>query len=1044
MGNLFYRHTRLLLLTLCLLLIWGLSSYFLLPRMEDPQIMQRSAFVITRFPGASPERVESLVTEVIEQKLFEIEEIETIYSTSTLGLSTVSVVLQDRISAVEEVWSRVRDQLADIVSLLPEEASEPQYQEIDTRAYTMLIGLKWNLDSPTNSAILHRLAQKLADQFQILRGTDKVDLFGAPEEEIVVEISPADLTPLGLTPQALSQKIQLSDAKVSAGQLRSPSDELLIEMGAELDSLERIRQIPINNRQSDHLVRLGDIARVTKGIKDPPSEIALVDGHLGIVLAVLMEPEQRIDRWAQSADRVIEEFRATLPADIDLSLLFDQSRYVETRLNGLLLNLFLGALCVVGTTLLMMGWKSALIVSSTLPLSMLMVFGGMRLLNIPLHQMSVTGLVIALGLLIDNAVVVVDEVQSLLKQGTEPRDAVANSVRYLSLPLFASTVTTVLAFLPIVLLPGSTGEFVRTIALSVIVALLSSLFLSLTIVPALAGKLCREENQAALAIQLEGRTIRFASSNWWESGFSSPSLTWGYRRFLTSVLSYPLLGVFLALILPVAGFVMATSLEEQFFPPAERDQMYIELRLQSQASLEQTRSLAVEASQLIKQYAEVSNVHWFIGTHAPAFYYNLPRGGRDSANIASGLIQLESKGSSALNEALQSYLDRTFPSASVLVRALEQGPDIAAPIELHLYGPDLELLRELGNQARAELVQMADITHTSASLAEALPKLALQIDEEQAQLAGLDKTAIAEQLNANLEGALGGSVLEGTEELPVRVRLSNASRGNLDRITSLEMLPPSVEEPSRVPLSAIGEMQLVPEIAAIPRRNGQRVNTVQGFVTAGVLPSQVLNQFKQHLEASNFQLPPGYSFEFGGESAERNQAVDNLVSAVGAIVVLMASTLVLTFGSFRAAGIIAIVGISSVGLGLASLWIFNYPLGFMAILGTVGLVGVAINDSIVVLAALRSDPRARGGNRMAMREVIVHSTRHVLTTTITTVAGFIPLLLSGGEFWSPLAICVAGGVGGATLLALFFVPCLYLLLSPSRYRGYPERKIWPQ
>lgn len=1033
MWNLFYRHTRLLILTLCLLFFWGLTSYFLLPRMEDPQLTQRAALITTRFPGASPERVESLVTEVIEEELLEIEEIETIDSTSTLGLSTIAILLDERVSAVDRVWSRVRDRLNDVASVLPQEALAPLYQDIDTRAYTMLVCLSWNLDSPASYAILSRLAQDLEQQFQTLKGTDKIEIFGAPDEEIVVEISPADLTALGLTPQGLSRQIQLSDAKVSAGQLYSPSSEILIEMEAELDSLERIRQIPINDSQSG-LVLLGDIAQVSKGVKNPPSEMVLVSDRPAVVIAVLIDPKQRIDRWAESAYQAMKEFRATLPSNIDLAILFDQSKYVETRLNGLLLNLLLGALCVVGTTFFMMGWKPALIVSSTLPLSMLMVFGGMRALAIPLHQMSVTGLVIALGLLIDNAVVVVDEVQSLLKRGVEPKNAVSQSVRYLALPLFASTATTILAFLPIVLLPGSTGEFVRTIALSVILALLSSLFLSLTIVPALVGKLYPAP-AAPRPIQLESITIAPASPHWWDVGFSHPNLTWSYRRFLDSVLSYPLLGVVLALILPVAGFTMSASLKEQFFPPAERDQIYVELELQSQASLAQTSALARQASQVLKQQAQVKDVHWFIGTHAPAFYYNLPRGGRDSASNASALVQLGAPGRPELIETLQSQLDRAFPAASILVKQLEQGPEVGAPIELRLYGPDLELLRELGNQVRADLVQIADVTHTGASLAEALPKLALEIDEEKAQLAGLNRTEIAEQLNANLEGSLGGSVLEGTEELPVRVRLSNASRGSLAQITSLEMLPETLtdEDDRAVPLSAIAQMQLVPQLAVIPRRNGQRVNTVQGFVAAGVLPSKVLAQFKQHLETSNFRLPPGYSYEFGGESAERNQAVSNLMSTVGVLLVVMIATLVLTFGSFRAAGIIVIVAISSVGLGLASLWLFDYPLGFMAILGTVGLVGVAINDSIVVLAALRSDPKARVGNRAAMREVIVHSTRHVLTTTITTVAGFIPLLLSGGEFWSPLAICVAGGVGGATLLALFCVPCLYVL-SASIYR----------
>ena len=1014
MWSLFYRRPRLLILTLCLIFIWGFFSYQLLPRMEDPSLTQRSAVVTTRFPGASPERVESLVTEAIEQELFEIEEIDSIDSFSTLGFSTIFVILQDKIADADEIWSRVRDRLADVTSVLPQGASEPEYQEIDARAYTMLAGLTWDLDSSANYAILSRLAEELEADLRV-QGTEKIKLFGVPQEEIVVEINPADLSALGLTPQELSEQIQMSDAKVSAGQLRSTSNDLLIEIDA-LDTLERIREIPIRSGNSGQIARLGDVAQVRKGIKEPPSNLALVNGQEAVVLAILMEADQRIDRWAGSAYRSLENFRQNLPEGISLTLIFDQSRYVNSRLNNLFENLLLGALCVVGTTFLMMGWKSALVVSSTLPLSVLMVFGGMKLLAIPLHQMSVTGLVIALGLLIDNAVVVVDEVQTELRRGLTPQAAIAKSVSYLALPLLASTLTTILAFLPIVLLPGSTGEFVRTIALNVILALLSSLFLSLTVIPALTGLLQADSG----------------ARGWWHNGLTIPLLTRAYRRTLTQLLARPLLGVVLALIVPLTGFLVVGSLEEQFFPPAERDQVYIEFELEPQASLQQTQELVEQADRLLGQSPQLSNIHWFIGTNAPAFYYNLPRGGQDAANYASSLAQLRStKDSREFIQSVQKELDQAFPAAKILVRQLEQGPDVAAPIELRLYGPDLEQLRELGNQMRAELIKVNHVTYTNASLAQTLPKLAFQVDEEQARLAGLDNRAIAEQLDANLEGTVGGSILEATEELPVRVRLSGENRGDLDQVASLELLPDVAVgegDATAVPLSTLGKMELVPELASIPRRNGKRVNTVQGYIAAGVLPSEVLADFKAHLEAINFQLPSGYDFEFGGESAERTAAVDNLMSTVSTLLVLMIATLVLSFSSFRSASIIVVVGISSVGLGFASLWIFNYPLGFMAILGTVGLIGIAINDSIVVLSALRSDAQARQGNRQAMREVVIHSTRHVLTTTITTIAGFVPLLLNGGKFWPPLAICIAGGVGGATLLALFFVPCAYLLL----------------
>ena len=1038
MWILFYRNSRLLILTICLILVWGLSSFSILPRMEDPAQSQWFGQVNTQFPGASAERVESLVTDRVEQELLEIEEIKYLESTSRLGSSTVVIALEDSVQNHDQVWSRLRDRLADVTPKLPPEALEPEYKEV-TPANTLIVALTWDLETPVNYAILRRQAKSLESELRTLAGTEKVELFGAPTEEIIVEINPTDLAILGLTPQELSQQIRLSDAKVAAGQLRSTSNNLLLEVETELDSIDRIRQIPIRiANKSGQFARLGDIALVKKSIKEPPSELAIINGKPGVALAMLMDSKKRIDQWTKKVRKNLDQFQSSLPSGIKLELFFDQSTYVNNRLNNLFKNLILGTLCVLGSTVLIMGWKSALIVGLSLPLSVLMVFGGMRLLDIPLHQMSLTGLVIALGMLIDNAIVVVDEMQNLLQSGIKPQEAISKSISYLAVPLLASTMTTALTFMPIAALPGSVGEFVKTLALCVILSLFSSLIISLTIVPALVGRIhifnyergTRNDQLTEVNSSLIIHNSR--SQGWWNTGLSQPALTRLYSRCLEIILVRPMLGLLLALILPITGFLMASSLSEQFFPPAERDQFQVELELPSSAPLSETKSVSLKAREILLSHPFVVNVQWFLGKNAPSFYYNVSQIRQNSPNYSQGLVQISSVTKlSQKIQILQEELDKAFPPVRVLVRQLEQGPYIAAPIELRIYGPNLDTLEQLGNLARAELAQVAQVTHTRTSLGEALPKLGLRLDEEKSRLTRLNNTQIAQQLNANLEGTIGGSILEGTEDIPVRVRLSNSDRANLDQITTLDLVAPnqlSSENSPSLPLSALGQINLVPETAIITRRNGQRVNTVQGFITAGVLPSTILADFKRHLSDSNFQLPPGYSMEWGGESADRNDAVGNLLSTVGILIVLMVAILVLSFNSFRSAGIIFLVAIGSVGLALASLWFFGYPLGFMSILGTVGLIGVAINDSIVVLAAIRNDPLARKGDRRAIVKVIVRSTRHVLTTTITTIAGFIPILLDGGEFWPPLAICIAGGVGGATLLALFFVPCAYLLL----------------
>jgi multidrug efflux pump subunit AcrB len=398
---------------------------------------------------------------------------------------------------------------------------------------------------------------------------------------------------------------------------------------------------------------------------------------------------------------------------------------------------------------------------------------------------------------------------------------------------------------------------------------------------------------------------------------------------------------------------------------------------------------------------------------------------------------------------VQEDLDRAFPNARFLVQQLGQGPPYNAPVEMRIYGPNLEELRRLGMEAREILTEIPNVVHVRDDLSEYRPKLGFKVDDEQAQQAGLDNTEIARQLSAYLEGAVGGSILESTENLPVRVRLTNTERANLDEIASLDLRPPNSRDVASPlasgnrafrPNSAFGEFDLVPQRAKIARRNEERVNTVQAFLKAGVLPSTVLNAFQQALEEKNFELPPGYSYEWGGEYEESSQAVGNLLLYVPLLLLVMITALVLSLNSFRQTLIMGIIAVAAIGMALFSLWLFNAILGFMAIVGSMGLVGIALNDSIVVLSALNEDEGASRGDPKAVREVVIKATRHVLTTTVTTMMGFVPLLIENDPFWRPLAIAIAGGIGGSSILALYFVPAMYMFFIHQLPRKLRKNK----
>ncbi|MFT5526305.1 MAG: multidrug efflux pump subunit AcrB [Pirellulaceae bacterium] len=1029
MTNLFYRNPRLLILSLALILVAGLSSYMILPRMEDPLLTDRVANINTIYPGADAERVEALVTEKIEESLREIDEIKEVRSSSRTGISTIIIELRDNVYETAGIWSRIRDKIDDVNADLPAGVLEPEFDQVEVKAFAMIVSLTWKQDDQPNFAILRRLSKELQDTMETIPGTQEIELFGDPNEEVVVNLDPSTLASLNMTVQDVSRQLEASDAKVAAGQLRGARADLLLEVSGEFDSLDRIGQTAIRHGNGSQFVQLSDIAQLDKRIQEPASSVAILDGSRGIAVGALVRSDYRIDHWTTDANKTLEQFAKTLPKGVELDIVFEQNRYVATRLFQLLVNLVLGGLAVAAVVFFMMGWRSALVVGTALPLASLMVLAGMRFMGIPVHQMSVTGLIIALGLLIDNAIVVVDEVNARLRDGMKAPDAVAKSVKHLFVPLLGSTLTTALAFGPIALMPGPAGEFVGSIAISVIMAIVSSFVLAMTILPAITAITSRLSNTRP-----DNLWLRI-----WREGFSTPKLTRWYRASLDFVYQRPLVGIGIGLVLPVLGAIAGFQLPEQFFPPADRDQIYVELELPAQSSMADTLTKMSQLRERLEVNDRVQHVYWFAGESAPTFYYNVIPRRRNVSRYAQALVQLDSAvGVREVIHQLQAELDLAVPSGRVLVRQLEQGPPFDAPVELRLYGPDIYRLRELGDQMRVLLAETPDVIHTRAELSETLPKIAFRVDEQEARLAGFSHVEIASQLNETLEGSQRGSILEETEELPVNVRVSGSERRDFDRIASLNLLPTNRSSDglsgkfNGVPLSTIATVELGAEIPSVPHFNGRRMNEVQAFITAGVLPAEVLGRFEERLAESDFKLPPGYSYEYGGEAAKRNDAIGNLMANVGVLGVLMVATLVLSFSSFRMAGIVGAVALLSVGLGVGALWIFGFPFGFMAIVGTMGLMGVAINDAIVVLAAIREDEAARIGEPAAVRDVVTRSSRHIVATSLTTMAGFMPLVIAGGGFWPPLAVAIAGGVGGATIIALYFVPSAYILSMCKR------------
>ncbi len=1011
---------RLLILMIAFLVVGGLSSLSVLPRMEDPVLTPRAATITTLYPVADAEQVESLVTDRIEQAIREVEAIKELRSQSRSGVSLITIELRDDVYNPGPIWSRIRGKVEDSIALLPREASRPQFEDLDVRAFAWIGGLVWKADTPPNYAILGRFAKDLEDRIRAVGGTDDVEQFGRPDEEIIVDIDPGQLAQVGLSAAQVARAIGDNDARNAAGFVRSDDESIPVELTNQLASLSSIQQLPLKSDSMGQFVVLGDVARVDRRIADPPAQMGQIDGRKAMMVGAMVRQTSRIDRWRSDLELAINEFSATLPPAVELATVLDQNRYVRERLGELLSNLVIGSLAVMVVVWILMGWKNALMVSTALPLVSMAVLSGMRIMSIPVHQMSVAGLIIALGLLIDNAIVIVDSVSNHLASGKSKRAAVSATGKILFIPLLASTLTTAFAFAPICLMGGPAGEFVGSMATNVILAIGSSLFISLLIIAPLATILHKEGS---------GKNMKVST------GVSTAWFKPVFRRFLGVVISWPKTTMVLCAGASAVGFFCLGQLPDQFFPPADRDQFHIELELPQNASFAELERVTADITEQLNMHPRVQQTTWLLGRSAPTFYYNIITRRQNAKEYAQAIIQLDSnEGSVSVIRSLQKQLQDSFPEARLLARQLEQGPPFAAPIEVRFFGPDLDILRTLGSATRKLLSELPNVVHTRVELNDATPTIAVNVETDEAQLAGFTPGEIARQLNSQMEGATGGFVLQATEQIPVRVRTMKSRRQSLADLQDIDLVlaaPPGSAGGSanvsakRVPLNAVATLGLKPKTATVSRENSIRMQEVQAYLAAGTLPSTVLARLKQRLNDGAIEIPPGYRMTFGGEASKRNDAVGNLLASVGVLVAAIIMTLVLSIGSFRSAAVIGAVAIMAIGFGGISLYAFGYPFGFMAIVGIMGLLGIAINDSIVVLTALRHHPEASRGSATAIVDVTLHETRHVLATTFTTIAGFVPLILSGGGFWPPMAIAIAGGVVGCTILALIFVPATF-------------------
>ena len=1010
--DLYLDRPRIFLLAMLFIIAGGLLSYDSLPRQENPQLAERWANITAVLPGATPQRIETQIADVLETQLREIDEIKIIDSTSLSGVVRVGLELKEIIGKGEtdEVWAKVQETLSQSTALVPP-GTNISFNHSGPPT-TVLFALQWRGDGEPQMVILSRLANQFKRKLANITNSKQALVYGDTKEEIFVGADLDLLTDAGMNIQSIAIAIDQYDSKRAIGNIVGQDAEFRIKAKDNISLINDLKKLPLQISDDYQAIRLEDVATVEKLPVDPPIEIVSYNGIPAVFVEVRGKFAQRTDLYSKAVLRVADVFKEGLPDEIGLEVIFNESDFVEEKFSFLMQSILLATFIVLFLSYLLLGPRSAVIVSAVVPLTILLVLIGCTILQVPLHQTSVTGIILSLGLLIDNSIIVVEDYRYRKSQKLVNREAIYASIKHLSLPLLAATVTTGLAFMPMAAGKGASPEFVGDMAITIILAVSSSLFLALTVVPVLL-KTMEDSNFLNLN---KSKNI----------GFSHQGLRTRYRAFLAWALFKPSRALVLSLILPILGFVSFGFLDTDFFPNQGKSMFKVEVELDANASIYATnqRVTSIRDQVLLEDY--VTRDMWWVGRRLPRLLYNIIGGpsGEGSDNLATGVFFTSSYSemdSSLAN--LAKRLEKDHADVRVRVSKFTNGPPVEFPVNIAIFGDDNQVLKSLGEELKSILAKSPQVSDVLADQSASVTGLEINLDEVNLAFSSKSSQEIIDQISASTRGIYVGSMLDGNKEVPIRIKNKNREASEVNQTAFLAIN--SAEGFDYV--ESFSDISYTSEINQINRYQGTRNNAVKAAVYPGTLASTVLNDVAAELKAFEDSLPVGYSIAQFGDAEERAESFGQLFSTFFLFLGLIVMTLVMILNSFRQASIILLVGTLCIGLGFLGMFVGFQNFGFIGLVGIVGLAGLAINDSIVVLSHLNEDAGTGQVSKDALIETTVRSTRHILTTSLTTMGGLLPLLFD--KFFETLAWAMCFGVMGSALLALLLIPSMFCFLG---------------
>lgn len=1008
------KYNRLIMTLVLSLMIFGGISYFTLPAQEDPSIKIREAVITTNFPGMPAEKIELLVTKTVEEGVRNVDEVEEIRSISMQGTSVVYVDLYDRFFDLDQIWDKVRNELDKVQNQLPDGTQDHIIN--DNFGDVAILTVALQADDGISMGDMFDMAQHARDMMYTVEGTQSVDILGAQQENIVIEVSDVKAAQLGLSPNQLIDTLQQQNVLRSGGTINLSGKSFNVVPSGDFSNIQSLREVIFTLPNSTSTIHLEDIAKVYRTTQDPAFQTAYFNGKRAIVLAVAKNNTYSVTEFSPRLEAMIKELEQQMPAGIYLNVITRQADQVNAAVDGVSMNVIQTLAIVLGVVILFLGFRIGIIVGAIVPAVVLIVLAILNFSGMALERMSLATLIISLGLLVDNGIVVAEDFKKRLENGEKRRDIVSNIGSSLAIPLLTSSATTMLVFLPLMLAESDSGEYTRSVSIVIIYSLFTSWLLSLMVTPFLCYLFIRDKGTKKPNV-LQAKVASFFDL-----------LNPAYKSILHFVLKYRAFTIILSVLLFIGAGAAMSTVPVKFFPDSDRAQVLAYIDLPAGSSMRETEAVLNDVFTKLdnkERYSHVDNYAAYGGFGGPRFVLSLTPITPEASKSFIMLNLSDRRYQDEIIAKLREDFAEHFPQVNARVTKMFLGPSDSNKIDVQVIGPDKDFIYKTALEIQEIFRQLDGTVEIKNDWENKVIQLDVQIDQARAKRAGLTSADIARSLETFFSGRVISEFREGDDLIPILIRGEAQDRFDLSRIYDINVY--SAQRNINVPLEQVADIRFTPQYARIARENLFRTVTIEAknlYMTAEDMVPLLEPQFDE----IRAKLPPAHRLEFDGVVKDSKESQASLNANLPLCLAVVMLVLIAQFNSLRRAGIVILtVPLILIGAVLGLLTV-QANFGFMVILGLYALAGIIVNNAIVLIDRIDIERKEQDDQYEALVEACMRRLRPIVMSTVTTILGLLPLIISQDALFFGMASALAFGLGIGSLLTLGVVPVLYSLL----------------